>query len=190
MTAPVIGEITTGWLLVGTLVCNGWSNFLARPSKDKFALSVTMVMCLPLQTSDRKIVDCHIVSIHSLFSPTSHPHSDHIENSIDCTVTFQIFSLTDCCQDDVCREPGDGAPGPGPQAQDPLCQDDPGQQLWSPHLLLLHGGDYVCKCHFYYVISCLKLNITIKSENENVQVLFYRVMRYSVSEPKNPSNDR
>ena len=158
-------------------------------------------MWLPLQTSDRKIVDCHIVSIHSLFSPTSQwPHSEfyrltfyiHQKNIalLNCTATFQIFSLTDCCQDDVCREPGDGAPGPGPQAQDPLCQDDPGQQLWSPHLLLLHGGDYVCECHFYYVISCLKLNITIKSENENVQVLFYRVMRYSVSEPKNPSNDR
>ena len=42
----------------------------------------------------------------------------------------------------------------------------------------------------YYIICCLKLNIAINSENENFQVLFYRVVRYSVSEPKHPSNDR
>ena len=41
-------------------------------------------MWLPLQTSDRKIVDCHIVSIHSLFSPIhTITVTTHTQNSID-----------------------------------------------------------------------------------------------------------
>ena len=71
-----------------------------------------------------------------------------------------------------------GAAGPGPQAEDPFCEHDNCKQVRSPNLLFIYGWG--------------ENNVTFDNDLkcQVMSVLFYKVMRYSVSEPKHAANDR